>query len=289
MNPESPEGRFLNTSISSKLDALMGTQRSSGVRFWRARDLMPILGYERWENFLGAIEKAKISCQESGLPVFQQFRDATKVLTVGNGATIEVEDFFLTRYACYLVAMNGDSRKPEIAAAQTYFAIQTRRQELEDSLTADEKRVELRERVRDANRKLNGVAKSAGVQKFGVFNDAGYKGLYGGLGVSDVKRKKGISSGDDLLDCAGRAELAANEFRITQTEQKLVREAVKGETSAINTHFRVGKEVRKAIENLGGTMPEELPKEPSIKRIIAKRKRQKHIDDSSGQGQILPD
>jgi DNA-damage-inducible protein D len=185
---------------------------------------MPVLGYERWENFVNAINRAKTSCSDSGIPVSQQFRDTTKVVGTGSGASMEIEDVFMTRYACYLVAMNGDPNKPEIAAAQTYFAVQTRRQELQDNLTEEQKRVELRERVIDANLKLNHVAKSAGVERFDIFHAEGYKGLYGGRNVGEIKQMKGIDPKDDLLDCCERAELAANEFRITQTEEKLLRD-----------------------------------------------------------------
>ncbi len=262
-------------NISNELDRLMGVQKVSGVQFWRARDIMPVLGYERWENFKNAIDRAKTSCHETGIQVSQQFRDTTKMVQVGSGASLGVEDFFMTRYACYLVAMNGDPQKPEIAAAQTYFAIQARRQELQDNLTEEEKRLELRERVMDANRKLGSVAHSAGVERFDRFNAAGYSGLYGGRGVPAIKQMKGIAEKDDLLDCCNRVELAANEFRITQTEEKLIRDRVQGETPAINVHHEVGAEVRSAIVKLGGTMPENLPKAPSIKNKIAQRRRQR--------------
>jgi DNA-damage-inducible protein D len=276
MADESDRTMAVQTYIANELDRLRGTQKNSGVYFWRARDLMPILGYERWENFTEALDRAKSGCEESGIPVSQQFRETTKMVPIGNGASREVEDWFMTRYACYMVAMNGDPRKPEIAAAQTYFVIQSRRQELEDALTDEEKRIELRERVMDANNKLKGVAKSAGVHNFGHFNGRGYQGLYGGLGVSEIKRSKGIDDKDDLLDCCGRAELAANEFRITQTEEKLIRDRVRNdESTAIQTHYEVGTEVRNAIKKLGGTMPEKLLKEPSIRnKVMAKRRKE---------------
>lgn len=271
------EPQVNSASISNELDRLSGVQKNSGVPYWRARDIMSVLGYERWENFLNAIEKAKKSCNESGIQVSQQFRDTTKLVSTGSGASLEVEDVFMTRYACYLVAMNGDSKKPEIAAAQTYFAVQTRRQELQDNLTEEQKRVELRERVIDGNLKLNRVAKSAGVERFDIFHAEGYKGLYGGRNVGELKQMKGIDPKDDLLDCCERAELAANEFRITQTEEKLVRDRVRGQPAAVSTHRQVGTEVRNTIAKLGGTMPENLPKAPSIKRLVAKRKRQRKI------------
>ena len=259
--------------IQLQLEKTKRTQEKSGVEYWRARDLVAVLGYAEWENFQAAIARAMAACESSGVTISQQFRETTKLVMTGSGAKRNLIDYFLTRYACYLIVMNADSSKPEIGFAQTYFAIQTRRQEIADSLTDDEKRLQLRERVKDANRKLAGVAQKAGVQKFGIFNDAGYKGLYAGLGVRDIKRKKGIAESDDLLDCAGRTELAANEFRITQTEQKLVRERIRGEQAATNTHYEVGSAVRRTIVQIGGTMPEDLPTQPSIKKLGQKSKK----------------
>jgi DNA-damage-inducible protein D len=194
-------------------------------------------------------------------------------MTGGKGAQIEREDCYLSRYACYLLAMNGDSSKPEIGTAQTYFAVQTRRQEQFDQLTDEEKRLELRERVRVANTCLGEAAKEAGVQNYARFHDAGYRGLYG-IGVAEIKDKKGIPHDEQLLDRAGRAELAANEFRITQTEQKITRERIRGEDEATMTHHAVGKEVRATIEKIGGTMPEDLPAEVPIKKLLKKRPNQ---------------
>ena len=268
--------------IRVQLDRLRGEHSKSGVGFWRGRDLMLVLGYSRWENFHNVIEKAMEACEKSGLIVSQQFRETTKAVPGGSGSVQHAQDYFLTKYACYLIAMSGDPTKTHIAYAQTYFAVQTRKQEAEEDLTDDEKRVALRERVRDANRKLVGVAKDAGVERFGIFNDAGYKGLYGGIGVSDIKAVKGIPPADDLLDRSGRAELAMNEFRITQTEQKLVRDRVKGERTAIDTHYAVGAEVRSTVRKLGGTMPEKITPEPSIKKILATQKKaaKKAINDA---------
>lgn len=259
--------------IQLQLEKTKRTQEKSGVEYWRARDLVAVLGYAEWENFQAAIARAMAACESSGVTISQQFRETTKLVMTGSGAKRNLIDYFLTRYACYLIVMNADSSKPEIGFAQTYFAIQTRRQEIADSLTDDEKRLQLRERVKDANRKLAGVAQKAGVQRFGIFNDAGYKGLYAGLGVRDIKRKKGIAESDDLLDCSGRTELAANEFRITQTEQKLVRELIRGEQAATNTHYEVGSAVRRTIVQIGGTMPEDLPTQPSIKKLGQKSKK----------------
>lgn len=243
----------------------------NGQEFWMARDLMAILGYSEWRNFKGVIEEAKVACDLSGVSSTYHFVDTTDEMTGGKGAQIQRENLYLSRYACYLVAMNGESTKPEIATAQTYFAIQARKQELYDQLTDEEKRIALRERVSIANRYLGGAAKNAGVQNFAIFYDAGYRGLYGGLGLADIKSRKGISIKEDLLDRAGRAELAANEFKATQTEERLTRESVKGQQNATRVHHEVGKHVRAAIAKIGGTMPENLPAEESVKKLKAKR------------------
>ena len=241
--------------------------------FWMARDIMSILGYSEWRNFKGVIEEAKIACDKSGAPSSNHFVDTTDEMTGGKGAQIQRENVYLSRYACYLIAMNGDPNKPEIATAQTYFAIQTRRQEQFDQLTDEEKRIELRERVKVANKYLGSAAKNAGVANFAIFFDAGYRGLYGRLGLADIKERKGIPSKDDLLDRAGRTELAANEFKATQAEQRLTREKIRGQHTATTVHHEVGKEVRAAIRKIGGTMPEDLPAEESVKTLKAKRKR----------------
>jgi len=244
-----------------------------GREYWLARDLQPLLAYAAWENFEGAIQRARMACESAGGRPDYHFLSTTKKITAGKGAERSVGDYFLSRYACYLIAMNADSAKPEVGFAQTYFAMQTRRQELQDQLTEDEQRIEGRRRVREGNTKLTRVAYSAGVRKLGVFHNAGYKGLYGGLGKEEIKAVKQIPEKDEILDRMGRAELAANEFRITQTEQKLVREGIIGEEPAIQTHGSVGRDVREAIRKIGGTMPEKLQPEQPIKQLIAKRRR----------------
>ena len=240
----------------------------NGEDYWMARDIQPVLGYAEWRSFQGVIEKAKTACGGSGINPKYHFVDTTKVIEAGKGAKLERADCYLTRYACYLIAMNGESSKPEVATAQAYFAVQTRRQELSDQ----EKRLQLRERVRKSNKLLAGTARSVGVTRFAVFNDAGYRGLYG-MGLADIKARKGIPPKEDLLDCAGRAELAANDFRATQTQQKIEREGIRGEGPAINAHRVVGQEVRAAIRRIGGTMPEDLPKEEPIRKLIAAQKK----------------
>jgi len=243
-----------------------------GNEYWRARDLQELLGYSEWRNFSAVIEKARQACETLGVDPSNQFVATTKKVRIGSGVFLNVDDFFLSRYASYLVAMNGDTKKPQVAYAQTYFAVQTIRQEQADQLTEAEKRIKLRADVKDANKKLNSAAKGAGVINYAFFHDAGYKGLYG-MGVTAIKRKKGIPEKEDLLDCAGRVELAANEFRITQTEERLKRESIRGQNSASRVHGEVGRKVRKAIKDIGGTMPEELPAETPIKKLTAKRRK----------------
>jgi DNA-damage-inducible protein D len=256
---------------------LKSLQKASpaGVPYWMAREIMTALDYREWRDFRDVIEKAKSSCENAGNFIANHFVPTPEMVEIGSGAKRERENFALSKYACYLVAMNGDTSKPEIATAQAYFVEQTYRQETQELLSEEERRLLLRNRVRDANRKLGGAAKDAGVSSamFGVFQDAGYKGLYAGLGSRAIKEKKGISNKEDLLDCVGRAELAANEFRITQAEEKLRIDGIKGEQRAIDTHFAVGKRVRQAIKEIGGTMPELLPAEPSIKKLAAKKAR----------------
>lgn len=263
-------------SLETIINALNGAKRIAPNKeeYWMARDIQAILGYDRWENFQSVIVKARAACAGSDVNPEYHFLDTTKVIRAGKGAKLERADCYLTRYACYLIAMNGDSNKQEIATAQSYFAYQTRRQELDDQLTEAQRRIALRERVKKSNKALQGAAFAVGVKRFGIFNDAGYRGLYG-MGLVDIKRVKRIPESEDLLDCAGRAELAANDFRITQTEQKLNRETVSGEEGAIRIHKTVGMEVRAAIRRVGGTMPENLPPEPPIKQLIATEKNTK--------------
>jgi len=248
-------------------------QKSSrGGEYWMARSIQTILGYEKWDKFENVIDKAMKSCESTGIDPNDHFRRTGKLVAIGSGALRERADYFLTRYACYLIAMNGETTKPEIGTAQTYFAVQTRRQEVQDKLTADERRIQLRERIKSANISLTSTAKKAGVQKYAIFHDAGYQGLYE-MGLADIKRRKGILPNENLLDRAGRTELAANEFRITQTEEKLIRDKVNIERDAINTHRGVGKAVRTTISKLGGTMPENLPPEESIKKLTSNRRK----------------
>jgi DNA-damage-inducible protein D len=242
------------------------------AEYWSARDLQPLLGYNHWRSFENAIKKAVISCEKSGNQPDYHFARARKMIILGKGSERQVSDYHLSRFACYLIAQNGDPRKPEIANAQKYFAVQTRRQEVSDSLAADRERLELRKQASEEFRALSGAAREAGVQNkmFGVFHDAGYKGLYAGKGVEDIKKFKKIDPKENLLDRMNTTELAANQFRMTQAREKLQRENIKGQENAIETHKQVGREVREAIKRIGGTMPENIPPDEHIKKV-AKR------------------
>ena len=217
----------------------------NGVEFWYARELMPILQYSNWQNFEKIINKAKMSCQNSDISVFEHFTDVNKTIKMPKGAEKTIVDYKLTRYACYLIAQNGDSRKKVIALAQTYFAVQTRKQEIsekEDSmLTEDEKRFYQRDLTRKGNYSLNQTAKKAGVKNFDKFHNAGYKGLYNGETADDIAKRKGLRYREEILDNMGSVELSANLFRISQTEEKLKKDKVKTEGEACKTHNKIGK------------------------------------------------
>ena len=240
-----------------------------GAEYWSARDLQPLLGYSQWRRFEQAIERAISSCGQSGNNPDHHFASAGKPITGGKGAVQVVQDYHLSRFAWYLIAQNGDPRKPEIARAQKYFAVQTRRQELSDQLAADLERLELRKQTGEEFKALSGAAQQAGVQNkmFGVFHDAGYKGLYGGLGRDDIKARKGIPEKENLMDRMNATELAANQFRMTQTRDKLAREDIRNQQQAIRTHEQVGKEVRDAIKRIGGDRPERIPPAEHIKEV----------------------
>ena len=250
----------------------------NGVEFWYARELMPILQYSNWQNFEKIIDKAKISCENSGISVFEHFIDVNKLSKRANNAEVEIKDYELTRYACYLIAQNGDSRKKVIALAQTYFAVQTRKQEISEkeytSLTEDEKRFYQRNLTRKGNYSLNQTAKKAGVKNFDKFHNVGYKGLYNGETADDIAKRKGLRYREDILDNMGSTELSANLFRISQTEEKLKKDNIQTEKDACNTHNKIGKIVRKAIKEAGGTMPENLPTpKKSLKQLEKENKK----------------
>lgn len=239
------------------------------AEYWSARDLQALLGYSQWRRFEDALQRAQASCEQSGNDPAYHFADAGKMVELGSGSQRALEDFHLSRFACYLIAQNGDPRKPEIAQAQKYFAIQTRRQELSEQLAADMERLDLRKQTSEEFKALSGAARQAGVQNrmFGIFHDAGYKGLYGGLGNEQIKTRKGVPAKEQLMDRMNATELAANQFRMTQTRDKLTREGIRDQQQAIRAHEQVGKEVRAAIERIGGARPENIPAAEHIKDV----------------------
>lgn len=245
-----------------------------GADYWSARDLQLLLGYSQWRRFEDAIRRAMTSCEQSGNECAHHFAGTGKMVGLGSGSAREVADYHLSRFACYLIAQNGDPQKPAIATAQRYFAIQTRRQELSDAHAADVERLEMRKHASEEFKNLSGAARAAGVAdwRFGIFHDAGYKGLYDGRGVEAIKAKKRIDGRDNLMDRMNSTELAANQFRMTQARDKLARERIRGEQRAIDAHHSVGREVRAAIAKIGGTMPEDIPADEHI-RDVEKRVR----------------
>ena len=250
-----------------------------GMEYWTARELMSVLEYKQWRRFSDAIERAKEACEASGHRVSDYFANAGKIVKTGV-ATKEIEDYHLSRYACYLIAMNGDPRKKAIALAQTYFAVKTRQQELSENfekLSEEQKRLAIRGELKHHNKSLADAAHEAGVETsrdYAIFQNYGYMGLYGGLKAQDIAKRKGLKKGQAILDHMGSTEVAANLFRATQTDEKLRRDHVKGKAAANTTHFAVGKKVRETIKELGGTMPEDLPTpDKSIKQIESERKK----------------
>ena len=248
----------------------------NGIEYWNARELMIILEYKQWRRFENVINKAKESCKNSDVSVIEHFANVGKTIKMPKGAEKIIPDYKLTRYACYLIAQNGDSRKKVIALAQTYFAVQTRKQEITEKeysmLTEDEKRFYQRNLTRKGNYSLNQTAKKAGVKNFDRFHNSGYKGLYNGETADDIAKRKGLRYREDILDNMGSTELIANLFRISQTEEKLIRDNVKTEKEANKTHYKVGAKVRKTIKELGGTMPEDLPTPKKSLKQLEKEK-----------------
>ena len=252
-----------------------------GNEFWFARELQGILQYAKWENFHKVIKTAQIACKISQQSVSDHFPEVRKMIIVAKGAQRNVVDYRLTRYACYLIVMNGDPHKEVIALGQTYFAVKTRQQELAelyDRLSEDEKRLFIRGDIKQKNMLLAEAAHKAGIitnQEYATFQDAGYRGLYGGMTARDIAEHKGLQNGEEILDYMGGEELAANLFRITQTEAKMRREGTSTPAAANAAHYEVGKVVRETIAELGGTMPEELPTpEKSIKQLEAEQRKQ---------------
>ncbi|MEQ4676719.1 DNA damage-inducible protein D [Providencia vermicola] len=260
---------------------------NSGNEYWSARELAPLLDYKEWRNFQRVLNKAMQACEASHQAPSDHFVSINKMVTLGSGAQRELDDINLSRYACYLVVQNGDPSKPVIAAGQTYFALQTRRQELNDNasfkqLKEDEKRLFLRNELKEHNKLLVETAQQAGVSTgidFAVFQNHGYRGLYGGLDQKGIHQQKGLKKSQKILDHMGSTELAANLFRATQTDEKLKRDNIQSKTEANQTHFEVGQKVRETIKELGGTMPENLPTpEKSIRQLAQKEAKKKKID-----------
>ena len=254
--------------------------KDDNIEFWYARDLQKVLSYESWDKFLNVIKKAKEACKNSNQIIENHFSQTGKMVTLGSGAKRVILDYQLSRYACYLIIQNADPSKEIIAKGQTYFAIQTRKQELQEFniKTEEEKRLLLRQEMKTHNKQLADAAKDAGVIQpldYAIFQDSGYKGLYGGLTQKDIHIKKGLKKSQKILDHMGSTELAANLFRATQTEEKLRKEKINNKYQANKTHFEVGKKVRQTIEELGGTMPEDLPVVESIKKLENKQKKLK--------------
>lgn len=236
-----------------------------GQEYWLARELQGVLEYTEWRNFNKIIDKAKTSCETSNNAVSDHFVDVNKKVDLGSGAERIIDDVMLSRYACYLIVMNGDPRKEVIAVGQTYFAVKTRQQELiedYDTYTEEQKRLAIRQEMAEHNKSLAEAAKMAGViepKEYAIFQNKGYQGLYGGLGAKEIHARKGLKKSQKILDHMGSTELAANLFRATQTDEKLRRDNVQTKQEAYQTHYNVGKKVRETIKELGGTMPEDLP------------------------------
>ncbi len=254
---------------------------ADGIEYWNARELQLALKYKQWRRFSDTIARAKIACENSGNNIEDHFADVGKMVKAGVSSK-DIGDIMLSRYACYLIVQNGDPRKEIIALGQTYFAVKTRQQEIienYDLLTEEQKRLSIRHEVTTHNKSLAEAAQLAGINNpkdYAIFQNRGYQGLYGGLSAKDIHRKKGLQQSQKILDHMGSTELAANLFRATQTDEKLRRESIKGKTKAGKVHYDVGEKVRQTIQELGGTMPEELPTpESSINQI---EKRKKKID-----------
>ncbi len=256
----------------------------NGNEFWAARQLSKVLDYAEFRNFQPVIERAKDACRNSGQPVENHFVDYHEMVGIGSGAERKMESVKLSRYACYLIVQNADPGKEIVALGQTYFAVQTRLQEIQQMQayqqlkTEEEKRLFLRKEMYEHNKHLAAAAKNAGVIDpidYAIFQNHGYMGLYGGIDAKGIHKRKGLKKSENILDHMGSTELAANLFRATQTEEKLKRENIKGKQKANQTHYEVGKKVRKTIQEIGGTMPENLPVAESIKKLGKKREPKK--------------
>lgn len=253
-----------------------------GQEFWYARELQHVLEYAQWRYMKETVERARLACENSGLNPDDHFAEVRKMVPIGSGAERAVEDYMLSRFACYLVVMNGDPRKEVVAVGQAYFAVKTRQQELiekYEEMSEDQKRLAIRNEMKRHNIALADAAHDAGViepKDYAIFQNKGYQGLYGGLGVKEIHARKGLKKSQKILDHMGSTELAANLFRATQTEEKLRRENIQGKAAANQTHYDVGRKVRQTIQELGGTMPEDLPTpEKSVQQIEREVERKK--------------
>jgi len=248
----------------------------AGSEYWSSRDFAAVLGYNDYRNFEQVINKARLACFNSGERIDDHFVDITEMIEIGKGGQRSVKTIMLSRYACYLIVQNADPSKEIVALGQTYFAVQTRRQELSGRDTEEERRLLLREEMKLHNLRLAGVARAAGViapQDYAIFQDHGYQGLYGGLKAKEIHHRRGLKKSQQILDHMGSTELAANLFRATQTEEKLRRERITGKDKANRTHYEVGAKVRQTIREIGGTMPENLPPAENIKKLEARSRK----------------
>lgn len=268
--------------------------RPDGSEYWAARELAPVLDYAKWENFYKVIKRAMIACENSGRSTLECFPEVRKTSPMPNGGVKDILDYELSRYACYLIVQNGDPRKEVIALGQTYFAIQTYRQEVADrfnQLDEDSRRLVVRGDIKQWNQLLAETARNAGVitaEEFAIFQNAGYMGLYGGMTVDDIHRRKGLAIGQKILDYMGSTELIANLFRISQTEEKLRKDQVSTSDAATAVHYAVGNEVREAIRKIDGTMPEDLPTpEKSIAQL--EREQMERLEQKAIDGQLILD
>ena len=268
--------------------------RPDGSEYWAARELAPVLDYAKWENFYKVIKRAMIACENSGRSTLECCPEVRKTSPMPNGGVKDILDYELSRYACYLIVQNGDPRKEVIALGQTYFAIQTYRQEVADrfnQLDEDSRRLVVRGDIKQWNQLLAETARNAGVitaEEFAIFQNAGYMGLYGGMTVDDIHRRKGLAIGQKILDYMGSTELIANLFRISQTEEKLRKDQVSTSDAATAVHYAVGNEVREAIRKIDGTMPEDLPTpEKSIAQL--EREQMERLKQKAIDGQLMLD
>ncbi|WP_311549064.1 DNA damage-inducible protein D [Prevotella nigrescens] len=275
----------MSTRLTKKTMSLFESIKhvdKNNIEYWTSRTLWKVLEYTEYRHFLPVIDKAKLACENSGQHIEDHFEDILEMVEIGSGAERSVDSVKLSRYACYLIVQNADPSKTIVAQGQTYFAIQTRIAEVQQmseyqTLTdEEEKRLFLRTEMLKHNSLLASAAKDAGIidnRDYAIFQNWGYKGLYGGMTANDIHLFKGLKKSQKILDHMGSTELAANLFRATQTEEKLRRENIKGKQHANKTHYEVGAKVRQTIKELGGTMPEELPTAESIKTVEKKKRK----------------